>query len=891
MSRLNCNLFRGRPGSSALVLDGPRIAACILLMICALLTTSCGFITQGEAGQNSNNHAEPLTLSGTFPGAVTNQTYNSVLTVSGGSAPYHFAVQSGSLPPGIGLNPTTGSISGTPTTTGSYFFQVGVTDAPLPHRGSRNFAISVTSGGGGGGIRVTVSPSSVNVISGQTQPFTATVSGTDNSGVNWAASGGTISNSGAFTAPSVTAVTNVYVTATSSADSKTQGVATVVVEPQNVPALAITSSTLPDGRTGNTYDTSFSASGGTQPYNWTVSQGNVPPGLSLSQTDGELAGMPGAPGGYNFTVRVTDAKAQSVQKNFALNVAAGGNLDGPAELPRVTVTSTMTDSPAPGTTIPVNAGGDLQAALNSAHCGDTIELQAGATFTGMFIFPAKSCDDAHWVIVRTSAADSLLPAEGKRINPCYAGVTSLSGRPQYACANPQNLMARIEYNRSADGPITIRNGANHYRLLGLEITKTVGVKSAPVLVSVEIDGSADHIIVDRSWIHGTAHDETKVGVSLKGINDAAVVDSYFSDFHCTAGTGTCTDAHAIGGGLGDHQDGPFKIENNFLEASGESVMFGGGPATFTPADIEVRRNHFFKPWSWMPGSPNFVGAADGHPFVVKNHLELKNAMRVLIEANLMENNWGGFSQSGYALLLTPKNQRTRTGRLVCPLCQVVDITIRYNHIAHAGAGIQLATTLSGPGGGQALAGTRWSIHDVVLEDINKSYTGSGTLFSLINGWTANPLNTVSINHITGFPDAGAHILTIGNQITNPTMSGFIFTNNLVTTGAYPVWSSGGGNTSCSASDVPVTSISTCFGSYTFSNNALIASPKGFPASAWPTGNFFPVDGNGVGFVQYKDGVGGDYQLQPNSPYKNAGTDRRDIGADITGLEAALAGVE
>jgi hypothetical protein len=329
----------------------------------------------------------------------------------------------------------------------------------------------------------------------------------------------------------------------------------------------------------------------------------------------------------------------------------------------------MSDSPAPGNTIPVNAGGDLQAALNSAHCGDTIELQAGATFTGTFIFPAKSCDDGHWVIVRTSASDSSLPGEGKRATPCYAGFDSLPGRPPFTCANPQKLMARIEYNKAADGPITIRNGANHYRLIGLEITKTVGVKSAPTFISMETGGIADHIIVDRSWLHGTTHDEAQLGISLNGMNYAAVVDSYLNDFHCTAGTGTCTDAHAIAGGQGDHQDGPFKIENNYLEASGESVFFGGGQGTMTPADIEVRRNHFFKPWQWMPGSPGFVGALDGHPFIVKNHLELKNASRVLIEANLMENNWGGFSQSGFAVLLTPKNPITRTGRLVCPLCE------------------------------------------------------------------------------------------------------------------------------------------------------------------------------------------------------------------------------
>jgi len=115
-----------------------------LLLIGAMLTASCGLVTQSEAGQSSNNnHADSLALSGTFPGGVTNQAYNAVLTVSGGSSPYQFAIKSGSLPPGMTLNPITGSVSGTPTAVGSYPFQVGVSDAPKPHHGSQSFAISI----------------------------------------------------------------------------------------------------------------------------------------------------------------------------------------------------------------------------------------------------------------------------------------------------------------------------------------------------------------------------------------------------------------------------------------------------------------------------------------------------------------------------------------------------------------------------------------------------------------------------------------------------------------------------------------------------------------------------------------------------------------------------
>jgi len=449
------------------------------------------------------------------------------------------------------------------------------------------------------------------------------------------------------------------------------------------------------------------------------------------------------------------------------------------------------------------------------------------------------------------------------------------------------------FSNAGSGPIIMADGANHYRLLGLEITRSASRMTVYSPATTEKDGTADHIVFDRSWLHGTTHDETRVGVHVNGTNFVAVVDSYFSDFHCTAGTGTCTDAHAVGGGNGNHQDGPYKIENNFLEASGEAVLFGGGPATVTPADIEIRRNHFFKPWQWMPGNPKFVGATDGHPFIVKNHLELKNATRVLAEANVMENNWGGFSQSGYALLLSPKNQHTLNNGNVCPLCQVTDVTVRYTRISHAGAGIQLATAISGSGGngGPALAGTRWSIHDIVMDDINKSYTGSGTLFEVINGWPANPLNTVTINHITGFPDPNSHLMSIGNLAANPRMYGFVFTNNMVSTGKYSLWSTGGGPTSCAYSGTAAEKIARCFSTYTFRNNALIGTPLSFPPLSWPAGNFFPPTTNAAGVALPDDGGGVDYELKPGSPYKNAGTDGRDLGADIVGLETALAGVE
>jgi hypothetical protein len=859
-----------------------QLTALMLVLLAALITAGCGASAQAAGSQNA------LSLSAKLPNAITNQTYNAVLNVSGGHSPYHFAVKSGSLPHGLTLNPTTGSISGRPASAGSYSFEVMVTDAPLPDEGVQSFAVTV---GGGTSVKISVSPASATVGEGQKQQFTATVSGTADTAVTWSASAGSIDAQGLYTAPAVTAQMNVTVTAASKADSSRKAYAVVTVDRQKkTQPPTIADATLPQGHLGSSYNETFTATGGTEPYSWSISAGKAPAGITLT-ADGQLSGLPATIGKSSFTVSVKDAAGLAAQHDFSVDIASGGNFDGPAELPRVKVASTMADTPAHGAIISVNAGADLQAALNSAHCGDTVELQAGATFSGKFVLPAKSCDSNHWIIVRTSAADNVLPAEGQRLTPCYAGVASLTGRPHYACSNPHNVLARIQLDHSGDGAIKLADGANHYRILGLEIMRPAGVRGGAKLILAE--NVADHIVLDRSWLHGALQDETHAGIGLNGTSYVAVVDSYFSDFHCISRSGTCTDAHAVSGGVSDTQDGPFKIENNFLEASGESVMFGGGAATKTPTDIEIRHNHFFKPWQWKSGEPGFVGGSTGDPFVVKNHLELKNAIRVLIEGNLLENNWGGFSQSGYGILLCPKNQHTQSGANVCPLCQVTDVTVRYSQISHAGGGIQLTTAISGDGknGAPALAGTRWSLHDLVIDDLSRKYVGGGTVFAIMNAWPKNPLNTITINHVTAFPALDSHLMIMGNLEANQDMYGLVFTNNLVMTGQHPVWNTGGGPTSCAYEDVPVKSIAKCFTSYVFKNNALVSTPPAFPASSWPAGNMFPATPEAAGLISYNNGDGGNYALRPGSPYKNKGTDGKDLGADITGLNTALAGVE
>ena len=569
-------------------------------------------------------------------------------------------------------------------------------------------------------------------------------------------------------------------------------------------------------------------------------------------------------------------------------VAPGaGNFDGPAELPRILMETTMRDTPAPGKVIHVHAGEDASEAVEKAACGDTVQLQAGATF-GRLVLPAKKCDDSHWIIIRTSAPDSKLPPEGTRLEPCYAGVASLPGRPPFHCKVSEIVVAKLEYGKGAAGPVIIFPGATHYRLIGLEVTRPASPGTVYQLIGPQ-NGPADHLIFDRMWIHGTAQDETVRGVMLNHIRYGAVIDSYLSDFHCTALSGACIDSQAVAGGSGDDPMGPFKIVNNFLEAAAESIQFGGSAGTATPEDIEIRHNYMFKPMIWMMGQPGFVGGTGGNPFIVKNLFELKNAIRVLFEGNVLENTWGGFSQAGFAILLGPKNQAIGF-RNVCPLCQVTDVTIRYCIIRHVGGGFVLGNGLSSNGGAPKDGG-RYSIHDVIVDDIQaEAYNGRG-IFAQIStapGVTqAKPLHDVSIDHVTAFPPRV--LFNIGGPLLEPRMSHLSITNSVFLVGERAVTTTGGGvDRNCSGGprfksmDIALES---CFSSYVFQNNVIIGGEGGFPK-----GTLTPSKLTDVGFVNPKDGNGGEYRLTATSKFKKKGSDGKDVGADIDALESATANV-
>ena len=588
--------------------------------------------------------------------------------------------------------------------------------------------------------------------------------------------------------------------------------------------------------------------------------------------------------------------------SYAQELPASRNsrFDGPAELPRVSVQSSVSGTPAPGKVREVRPTDNLQSVLNQAQCGEKIQLQPGATFDGAFVLPAKDCDDQHWIVLRSGAPDQVLPREGERITPCYAGISSLPGRPQYPCPSPENKMAKLV---AAKGVPVLRlaDGANHYRIgPGLELTRAPGDGIHYALVARRQDPTTkgiDHVVIDRDWIHGTPTDETVRGVFSAGWTYTAVIDSYINDFHCVAGIGTCTDSQAIAGGVGDIPEGPLKIENNFLEAGAENILFGGGRGTIVPSDITIRHNHLFKPLIWMPGQPGFIGGVNDDPrkcahfntpglcpFIVKNLFELKNAQRLLFEGNVLENSWPGFSQRGASILLQVVSQ----GGSGNPNATVADITIRYNSSSHTASGITIAAP---PPDGKAMPKleARITIHDDVFDDISPAYYNGvtqnvGVAFQVGRGPKSPPLRDITIDHVTMLLQHPQHLMILGAPLDDR-LANFVFTNNIVSSPPDLAITGTGPAAPCANNgQTNVQRWENCTSHGVFAHNVLIGA-----SGAWPRENFLDRGFTEVGFVVHNGGRGGDYHLVTSSRHKLSATDGRDPGADVDMVERAIRG--
>lgn len=85
--------------------------------------------------------------------------------------------------------------------------------------------------------------------------------------------------------------------------------------------LQIVTTLLPSGKEGSAYDQTLAVRGGVEPYAWSVASGTLPQGLAVSR-EGVVAGTPTEFGGFDFTVRVTDAEDTAREQPLHLTLSS-----------------------------------------------------------------------------------------------------------------------------------------------------------------------------------------------------------------------------------------------------------------------------------------------------------------------------------------------------------------------------------------------------------------------------------------------------------------------------------------------------------------------------------------------------------------------------------------
>src|SRR4051794_24566596 len=214
----------------------------------------------------------------------------------------------------------------------------------------------------------------------------------------------------------------------------------------------------------------------------------------------------------------------------------------------------------------VAAGDSLQAAIDRAMPGDRLLLAPGATFTGNFRLPNKGTSTA-WITIRSAAADMLLPPDGVRISPADAVNLAILRSP--------NTMSAL----------SVAPGAHHWRLQYLEFRANdrgygdVIALGAGDTTQTSLSQVPRNLMLDHLYIHGDPVIGQKRGISLHS-GATWIRDCYVADIKATG-----ADTQAI---MGYNGPGPWTVENNYLEASGENILIGGASPkipNLVPADL------------------------------------------------------------------------------------------------------------------------------------------------------------------------------------------------------------------------------------------------------------------------------------------------------------------
>jgi hypothetical protein len=300
------------------------------------VTLSCISLLGLTDCHHGGNAALRITTS-SLPDGTVNQPYSTSVSGSGGTTPYTWAVTP-ALPANLSLDAITGAITGTPVTEGTSSLIFTLIDSSSPVQVVKK-SLTLTINPTPAVLSITTTSLPDGTVG---QAYNQAVQATGGSGaLTWSIDVGTLPQnlslnqltgviSGTPTAAGASSFT--VRVADTGGQAVTQALS-ILINPPSPPT--ITTTTLPGGTVGLPYSEVLQATGGTGTLVWSLSAGSLPANLTLS-SDGTISGTPTNTGTSSFTVKVTDALAQSDTQALSIAVSAALTITT-TSLPNATV--------------------------------------------------------------------------------------------------------------------------------------------------------------------------------------------------------------------------------------------------------------------------------------------------------------------------------------------------------------------------------------------------------------------------------------------------------------------------------------------------------------------------------------------------------------------------
>ncbi len=267
------------------------------------------------------------------PDSTLGAPYSVQLGAQGGVAPYRFRAIQGPMPPGLAVS-ADGLISGTTYQAGTFAFVIEATSA-TQQIGARTYTLQVNPPAG-----LALSPTSMPqgmagvryrqpvAAIGGAPPYSLSMTGQPlPTGLTFDPA------TGIDGIPFASGTFAFDITATDAGGATVTRSYSMVIVP---PILFVYTPTLPEATVSLPYTTTIRLTGGLGPFNFVVSGGALPGGMSLGAADGVLSGTPVAPGQYPFDVTITDSTqgtSARVTQSFLFIVNDPGMQILPAALP------------------------------------------------------------------------------------------------------------------------------------------------------------------------------------------------------------------------------------------------------------------------------------------------------------------------------------------------------------------------------------------------------------------------------------------------------------------------------------------------------------------------------------------------------------------------------